>query len=102
MEIRIKLLRSAKRCVPQVEKPNILDACKMWVYKVEECGVEEAKDAWGKIRRLQNKLMKVEKPSPLQCVLLRIMAPMVQKYGEMDPEGVDFDATYLNHGDSDA
>jgi DNA polymerase I-like protein with 3'-5' exonuclease and polymerase domains len=99
VEIKIKILQAAKRQVPKAAKPTMVDACRGWVEAVEERGVEESAEAWEKIRQLQNKLMKVKDKSDLHKVLLRILAPVVQKYATFDPKGVEFDATYLREDD---
>lgn len=97
--MRIKILVEAKRQVPKAAKPTMVDKCRALVKTVDERGIEEAQEAWSNIRRLQNKLMKIEKKSDLHKVLLRLMAPVVKKYATFDPKGVEFDATYLREDD---
>jgi len=49
---------------------------------------------WEQVRRLFNKLACKPKLSKRAENLLRMMEPIIEKYGMMDPKGVDLQATY--------
>lgn len=67
--------------------------------KVREClecieSAEESRKQWEFIRNLHNKLMKKKRKGSRAHNLLKMMAPVIEKYGPRDPNGVLDDARY--------
>ncbi len=67
--------------------------------KVREClecieSNEDSMQEWEFIRKLNNKLMRREKKGKRVDNLLRMMTPVIEKYGKRDPNGVEEDVEY--------
>lgn len=83
-----------RECSPEESIRRALD--------LVESGHESATE-WNMIRNLNNKLMRKYRRgtiSPRELSVLRMMQPIIEKYGQFDPEGVEQDATLHSSVDS--
>lgn len=77
---------------PRKDKPSLEE-------KVRDClecieSNEDSRKEWEFIRTLNNKLMKKKRKGSRATNLLEMIAPVIEKYGPKDPNGVLDDAKY--------
>jgi hypothetical protein len=73
-------------------KQSVEDRVKEWMEDVESG--RPSREQWIRLRNLFNKLANAPKLSPRAQNIVKMIEPIMQKYGFMDSKGVDLQASY--------
>lgn len=92
MKLTILLETPPKQVHPALKTPSLRDKIECCVEEIESGKV--AKKEWEFLRKIFNKLATAKKLSPAKKQLLAHLEPIMEKYGQLDPDGVELAATY--------
>jgi len=92
VKIQISILTepgAPKDIKPEYKQPSTEERVKEAIERCES-GYDSDVD-WEFIRRVNNTLMKIKNRTPKQTALLKLMKPVIAKYGQHDHNGVELD-----------
>lgn len=97
-KISIMVEMMPEKVRPQYKATTVADKVQYCIDEIET-GKKAAKE-WKFLKRLFDRLAKKDKLTKKQKTLFDKIEPVIQKYGQLDPDGTELSATYPHEKES--